>query len=276
MKKRKGFTLMELLVVIAIIALLMGILMPALTKVKALANQVVCGNNCRGLVGTMEIYKMDNDGDNPQAGKRINPDWGNEPGSEFSNTTAPLSAIFPGNAPTISASLFLLVKYIDVGVESFRCPASSQRKFSLSDFADVPWFVPSTVELTDVYDFGDATSAAGHPSQYVSYSFTPGYAPIGGNPAGPAALGLTAAAAVPIIADRNPFLDPALTYRLSPTANQYSTAASIYNWNGGGNNTTPIQNQCANADADGLASFEFTVNDVLFENFINKCLWHTI
>jgi prepilin-type N-terminal cleavage/methylation domain-containing protein/prepilin-type processing-associated H-X9-DG protein len=61
MRKQDGFTLIELLVVIAIIALLMGILMPALQRVKKQAKGVVCKNNMKQIGTAANVYAEDYD-----------------------------------------------------------------------------------------------------------------------------------------------------------------------------------------------------------------------
>src|SRR3972149_609659 len=52
----KAFTLVELLVVISIIAMLLAVLMPALSKARESAKAVICAANMRGAGLGMQVY----------------------------------------------------------------------------------------------------------------------------------------------------------------------------------------------------------------------------
>jgi prepilin-type N-terminal cleavage/methylation domain-containing protein len=124
--RKKGFTLIELLVVIAIIAMLMAILMPALSKVKKIAMRVVCGTNLKGLGTAQTVYANDYDDEYVVQGRGTAQSWDYYTDQfQVANRTWA-----DGQHITVGASLYLLVREADVSPKSFVCPASDQQEAS--------------------------------------------------------------------------------------------------------------------------------------------------
>src|SRR4030042_6598911 len=75
MRKTTGFTLIELLVVIAVIAVLMGILMPALSRAREQGKRAACLNNLRQMMTGWIMYADENDDRIPNANPQHKHGW---------------------------------------------------------------------------------------------------------------------------------------------------------------------------------------------------------
>ena len=227
--RKKGFTLVELLIVIAIIALLMGILMPALARVRMYAYRMTCGTNLSGIGKAILLYSNDSRGEAyPMPGitnlagyahsgvdQSFLRRWhGGAPGVagqgtalyvyQTGNVTTP-SQGGAGHA-TIGSIFYLLVKYQDVSVKQFICKGDVGAKvFKLTDYTTTV-----VTEFSKAWDFGEK------PGQYCSYSYHNPFSPssettttsrIAGFP-----VGGSSSPAMPLAADRNPTLDRNVSY----------------------------------------------------------------
>ena len=66
-RQHRGFTLVELLVVIGIIAILISIILPSLSKARAVAQRTACASNLRQLVLATHMFAQEHGGCIPQA-----------------------------------------------------------------------------------------------------------------------------------------------------------------------------------------------------------------
>jgi prepilin-type N-terminal cleavage/methylation domain-containing protein len=115
--RSQGFTLIELLVVISIIAILAGMLLPAINMVRDSARKTNCGNNLRQVILASCTYQGDNDQYWPVI---------------YSNAAGAASYVVPaiGTQHFTTMSTFeFLANYSggDLTHKIFRCPARSDR-----------------------------------------------------------------------------------------------------------------------------------------------------
>ncbi len=186
-----GLTLVELLVLIVAITFLLVILLTS--KRETLDPRLPCGTNLSGIGKAILLYSNDYRDELPRAGGGSSAwtgrvaDWQ----AKDRETAYALGADSTGGQASIGASLYLLVKYIEVTPRTFVCRGDKEAKeFKLEDY-----FSPdSKLTPRDLWDFGP------DPSKHCSYAYQMLYG----------SLKLTTVSAYPemaIAADRNPWMD---------------------------------------------------------------------
>ena len=150
MLKQKGFTLIELLVVVAIIALLIGILLPSLSRAREIANRSVCASNLTGLYKSMYTYSVTNKDKFPKyaTAGTTGTAHGFKPTARTAGVAFDPAAAAAGQ-DNVTAALWILIRDGSSSAGSYTCPSSGDEKDELktSPMDD------TAAALEDTYDF---------------------------------------------------------------------------------------------------------------------------
>jgi len=158
---------------------------------RSTAIRLVCGPNLCGIGKAMLIYANDYDDELPRAGgpngrwvARL-PWWAADSRQDAYGLSDPNAT--EGRA-SVSASLYLLVKYTEATPKSFVC----KKDFGTTEFKPAKYGVDGK-KLIDLWDFGP------NPPNHCSYSYHMPY--------GPCALTTSSEPGMAVAADRNPWQD---------------------------------------------------------------------
>jgi prepilin-type N-terminal cleavage/methylation domain-containing protein len=168
MRRRGGFTLVELLVVIGIIAVLVGILLPALSKARKQAQRVSCSANLRGLGQAFQIYAVQFKGAIPAGASNFGDGtanyiiWG--PTDDTHSTWAMAGLLYGAKATTSPQVFYCSINYDDgTTYNAYNNPWAVQGQSTRSSYGFRPEFV-----------FANHYASAGAPPNVVGkYNWNP-------------------------------------------------------------------------------------------------------
>jgi len=179
-------------IVVCTILLLAMLVLPILARTGSYSFRMICGTNLSGIGKAMLIYTNDYDDELPRAGGKSST-WTGRINDWRANTRSEAYGLQPdgsGGQASISASLYLLVKYSELTPKSFVCK---------TDTGTTEWKLYSEELPRPDFEFIDAWDFGSKPWLHVSYSY---HTPFSRFP-----LTISNDPNMAIAADRNPWID---------------------------------------------------------------------